>query len=543
MYKSCCLCNISNMVLDIKNLPENEQISKRQAISLLSQQEEKYQSQIDYLEEQLRLLRNELFGRKSEKPHREDRDQLPLFAPSPEGQVPLNPDAEDEEISIASHKRKKRGRKPFPEHLTRVDVIHDLNDEDKMCDCGHQMSRIGQDECEKLDYIPAKIQVERHIRYKYACKNCEGVESDGPTIKIAPLPAQLIPKSNTTPGLLAHVITSKFVDALPLYRQQKIFARLGIELSRSTMSNWVIEASLRCQPLIDLLQNQIRGGPCINVDETTLQVLKEPGRHDTSKSYMWLYRGGPPDKLALVYQYAPSRSGQIAEEFIGDYQGYIQSDAFAGYNRFEKKPNIRLMGCWAHARRKFVEVVKVKKKIRSKRKNTKSLADEAVAFIGQLYRIEKQAREHELSFEQIGRLRQEESLPVLEQFKQWLDEKEPLVPPKSLLGKAIAYSLDNWQRLIVYVEDGRLKPDNNAAENAIRPFVVGRKNWLFAGHPRGAEASATFFSLIETAKANGLEPYAYLKYIFEQLPLTDEKEYSNLLPQNIDLEATCLPTV
>ena len=257
---------------------------------------------------------------------------------------------------------------------------------------------------------------------------------------------------------------------------------------------------------------------------------------------MWLYRGGVPDKPAFVYQYAASRSGQVAETFIGDYQGYVQSDAFAGYNRLERKPGIRLMGCWAHARRKFVAVTQAKKKIRSKRKNPKGLAEEALSFIRQLYRIEKKARENELPFEQIGRLRQKEAVPVLTRFKQWLDDKAPLVPPKSLIGKAIGYSLDNWRRLIVYVEDGRLRPDNNAAENAIRPFVVGRKNWLFAGHPRGAEAGATFFSLIETAKANKLEPYAYLRFIFEKLPLIEtNEEFRSLLPQNLDPEKIALP--
>jgi len=528
------------MSLDLQNLPDNESISKQQALLLLHQQGERYQSQIDYLEEQLRLLKNELFGRKSEKPTREDRDQLRLFNDSADAAV-AEPDTA-KQISVAPHKRKKRGRKPLPEHLPRVDVIHDLDESDKVCGCGHMMSRIGQDECEKLDYIPAKVQVERHIRYKYACKHCEGVESDGPTVKIAPPPAQLIPKSNATEGLLAHIITSKFTDALPLYRQQKIFTRLGLDLSRATMTNWIIAASGHCRPLIDLLQHEIRSGPLINVDETTLQVLKEPGRRNTSKSYMWLYRGGPPDKPALVYQYAPSRSGRIAEAFIGDYQGFIQSDAFAGYNRFANKPGIRLMGCWAHARRKFAAVIKAKKKIRSKRKNPKGLADEAMTFIGQLYRIEKQAREQALSFDRIGRLRQEKALPVLKQFRPWLDENAPLVPPKSLLGRAIGYSLDNWQRLVVYVEDGRLKPDNNAAENAIRPFVVGRKNWLFAGHPRGAEASATFFSLIETAKANGLEPFAYMQYLFGQLPLTAEQDYPKLLPGHINLKAAGFAT-
>lgn len=529
------------MNLDLASSPENQSISKEQVILLLRQQEEKYQAQIDYLKEQNRLLRNELFGRSSEKSVRENRDQLSLFTAAPVDQAPADGDTEELQITVASHRRKKRGRKPLPDHLPRVDIIHDLTEAEKMCDCGHQMSRIGQEQCEKLDYIPAKIQVLRHIRYKYACKHCQGVESDGPTVRIAPAPIQLIPKSNATAGLLAHILTCKFADALPLYRQQKIFARLGLDLSRSTMANWAIEVSTRCRALIDLLAEQIRGGPLINVDETTLQVLKEPGRRNTSKSYMWIYRGGEPDKPALVYQYAPSRSGQVAEKFIGDYRGYVQSDAFAGYNRLEHKPYIRLLGCWAHARRKFVEVIKAKKKIRSNRKNPRGLADEAITFIEKLYRIEKQAREQQLSFEQIGSLRQKEALPILERFKQWLAEKAPIVPPKSLLGKAIAYSMDNWQRLIVYVEDGRLKPDNNAAENAIRPFVVGRKNWLFAGHPRGAEASATFFSLIESAKANALEPYAYLRYLFVNLPLAESKrDYHLLLPQNINPEEICL---
>jgi len=531
------------MNFDLASLSDSQSISKEQALLLFRQQEEKYQSQIDYLEEQLRLLRNELFGRKSEKPPREDHDQIPLFNKQPEVSDDTATETEEDTVVIPSHSRRKRGRKPLPEHLPRVDVIHDLNDDEKMCACGHVMSRIGQEQCEKLDYIPARIQVLRHIRYKYACKHCEGVESDGSTVKIAPPPTQLIPKSNATEGLLAHVFTSKFADGLPLYRQQKIFARLGLDLPRSTMANWAIEASIRCKPLIALLQLEIRGGPLINVDETTLQVLKEPGRRDTSKSYMWLYRGGVPEKPALVYQYAPSRSGQVAEDFIGNYQGYVQSDAFAGYNRLEDKPLIRLMGCWAHARRKFFAVIKVKKKIRSNRKNPKSLADDALEFIGQLYRLEKQAREQELGPDQIRQLRQDKAVPVLNQFKKWLNEKSPLAPPKSLLGEAIAYTLGNWPRLIVYVEDGLLKPDNNAAENALRPFVVGRKNWLFAGHPRGAEATAIFFSLIETAKANRLEPYAYLKYVFERLPLTDEKDYRRLLPGNVDRDATAIPSL
>ena len=519
--------------MDFSSLSDDQSLTKQQVLLLFSQVEEKYQTQIDYLEEQNRLLRNELFGRRSEKGVEIDHNQLTLFTHTVEAP---ETDQDPEPIAVSSHKRKKRGRKPLPEHLERVDVVHDLSEQEKMCSCGHPMDRIGQDECEKLDYIPAKVQVLRHIRLKYACKHCEGVYDDGPTVRIAPVPAQLIPKSNATAGLLAHLVTSKFADGLPLYRQQKIFARLDLDLSRSTMANWAIQASIRCRPLIEFLRQDIRGGPMINVDETTLQVLKEQGRRNTSKSYMWIYRGGDPERPSLVYQYHPSRSGQVAVDFIGsDYQGYVQSDAFSGYDRLEKYPGIVQLGCWAHVRRKFIDVIKVKKKIRSNLKNPRTLADEAVDYIRGLYRIEKHARHQELSPEQIVELRQTEARPILDKFKTWLESKKPIVPPKSLLGKAIDYALSNWDRLIVYIQDGRLKPDNNAAENAIRPFVIGRKNWLFAGNPRGAEASATFFSLIETAKANGLEPYAYLRYLFETLPLIEnEDEYRSLLPQYVD---------
>ncbi len=349
---------------------------------------------------------------------------------------------------IPAHTRKKRGRKPLPEHLPRVEIIHDLPEEQKVCACGAALSRIGQDTCEKLDYVPAKVRVLRHIRYKYACKCCEGVEDDGPTVKIAPAPVQLIEKSMATDGLLAHIIVSKFADALPLYRQQKIFARLGVDLSRAAMANWVVQAAERCAPLIELLEQEIRSGPLIQMDETPLQVLKEPGRA-----------------------------------------------------------------------------------------NTKTLADEALDYIGKLYQIEKLARESQMSIEQIHVLRQEKTQPILEAFEKWLQKTQPLTPPQGLLGIAINYALRNWDKLTVYTGDGRLKPDNNAAENAIRPFVLGRKNWLFAGAPNGADAAANFFSLIETARANGLEPHSYLRCLFEQLPIVkDPNEYRALLPQNIDPE-------
>lgn len=516
------------MNADLSTLSDDALVSKQDVLAL----EVKYQEKIHYLEERIRLLQNELFGRKSEKRYPEPDLQLPMFADEPE--CDLEPTCEDT-VTIAPHKRKRRGRKPLPDHLPRVDVIHDLDEEEKMCQCGDVLSCIGQDTCEKIDYVPAKVRVLRHIRYKYACKSCEGIEDDGPTVKIAPAPVQLIEKSNATEGLLAHIVVSKFADALPLYRQEKIFSRIDIDLSRATMANWVIKAAQYCSPLIQCLQNEIRSGPLINMDESPLQVLKEPGRANASKSYMWVFCGGVPDHPTVLYQYHPTRGGQAALNFLDEYQGYIQSDDFGGYDYLGKKQSIIHLGCWAHVRRKFFDVVKVRKKHRGKHDNPKTLADQAIDYIGRLYQIENQIRQDHLAPDQIYQRRQEQSKPILDQFKNWLDATEPLTPPKGLLGKAIGYTLNNWDKLIVYITNGLLRPDNNVAENAIRPFVVGRKNWLFAGSPKGAHASATFFSLIETAKANELEPFAYLRCLFEQLPLVkDQNDYRALLPQYID---------
>ncbi len=528
------------MDLDLSSLPDDASELKKFFVAYCIEsekrhqaQEQKYQEQIDYLEERIRLLQNELFGRKSEKLLVQPIDQMALFE-TPAVEPPDIDPSDDEQIVIPEHTRKKPGRKPLPEDLPRIEVVHDLAEEEKTCGCGCRLSQVGKDTAEKLDIVPAKIRVIRHIRLKYACKNCEGVEDDGPTVRIAPVPLQLIPKGIGTEGLLAHVIICKFADALPLYRQEKIFDRMGVDLSRATMSNWVVTVAQSCQPLLLLMEKEIRSGPLINADETPLQVLKEPGRLNTSKSYMWVYVGGDPDHPVRLYQYHPTRSGTVALEFLKGYQGYLQSDAFSGYDYLDQQDNICLLGCWAHVRRKFMDVLKAKKKIRSKT-NPKSLADEAVLMIQKLYRTEKYARVKELDLDGIYALRQEESKPILEQFKTWLDEKKHITPPKGLLGTAIQYALNNWSKLVVYIEDGCLPIDNNIAENAIRPFVVGRKNWLFAGHPRGADASAAFFSLIETAKANGLEPYAYLRYLFENLPLAEnDADHQSLLPQRVD---------
>jgi transposase len=513
------------MKFDSATLPDDHVQLKQMLVDF----QDHHDRETTILLEQIRHLRAQLFGRKSEKTVVEDGPQpLPLFdMPEPSG----DEDSEDT-VHVPAHDRKKRGRRPLPDNLPRVERIHDIADADKICGCGCELSRIGEEVSEQLDIIPAKVQVIRHIRPKYACKNCEGVEDNGPAVKIAPVPPQIIPRSIAGPGLLAHVLTGKFVDHMPFYRQEKQFFRLGVELSRTSMCNWAMQAASACQPLLNLLQDEVLSSSLIQADETTLQVLREPGRSPTSKSYMWVFRRGDPDRPVLIYQYHPTRSGDVAKAFLRDFAGYVQTDGYIGYDFLDHVEGVRHIGCWAHARRKFMDVIK------AQGKNRKSgSGDKALSYIRKLYKLEKNAHRQNLTPDEIFTLRQEQAKPVLDNFKKWLLKKSGQTPPKGLLGMAVTYTLNQWERLVGYIEDGCLSPDNNMAENSIRPFVVGRKNWLFSGTPEGAEASALLYSLIETARANKLEPYAYLRYIFEKLPLASSlEEYELLLPWNIDPE-------
>jgi transposase len=492
--------------------------------------------EIDRLNDIIRLLRHALFAPKTEKAKAPvgENPQLYLF------DMPENPPAADddepvEEIEVPGYTRSKKGRKPLPADLPRVDVVHDITADEKICECGCELSRIGEDISEKLDIVPARIRVIRHIRPKYACKNCDSLADDTKTVKIAPPPAQIIPKGIATAGLLAHTLIGKFCDSLPFYRQEKQFKRLGIDIPRQSMCNWAMKASDACQNLLDLLLDDIRGGPLINVDETPVQVLNEPGRSATQKSYMWLFRGGTSERPIVLYRYSPTRSGDVAKLFLNNYQGVVQTDGYKGYDFLDSWHGIIHVACWAHARRKFMDVKKG-----SGSKKTGS-ADKALALIRNLYALEKKAKAEELTPEAIYEMRQSQAKPIMARFKAWLDQKKNNVPPKSLLGKAVNYCHNQWHRLENYIKDGNAGIDNNAAENAIRPFVVGRKNWLFSGTPEGAAASALLFSLIETAKANKLEPYSYLRYLFEKLPVTATDNLKTLLPTHLTANDLKLP--
>jgi len=485
-----------------------------------------HEKEKDILLEQINLLRAQLYGRKAEKVHPGDGPQpLPLFdMPEPEG---VEDEKEDDGIYIPAHTRKKRGRRPLPDDLPRVEKIHDIDD--KTCGCGCELSRIGEEVSEQLDIIPAQVRVIRHIRPKYACKNCEGVQNDGPTVRIAPVHPQIIPKSIASPGLLAHILTAKFVDHLPFYRQEKQLMRIGVDVSRTSMCRWAMRVATECQPLLNLLKEEIQTGNYVNIDETPLQVLKEPCRSPTSKSYMWIFRRGDPEKPVLLYEYHSTRSGDAAIEFLRDFQGYVQTDGYSGYTFLDTKKGVCHIGCWAHARRKFMDVIKAQGKNRKA-----GAADQALKYIRALYKLEKEAKKQGLSIDEIFQMRQNKAKPILDDFEKWLAKKKLQTLPKGLLGKAITYTMNQWHRLAGYIEHGQLSPDNNMAENSIRPFVIGRKNWLFSGTPDGAEASALLYSLIETAKANKLEPYAYLRHVFERIPTaTTLEKIEALLPWNV----------
>lgn len=508
--------------MDIRSLPDDPAVLKRIIAD--------HQTQITQLEQRIRLLNLIIYGPKSEKkPRTGQEQQLSLFDEAEQTAEEHKPQTFEEACAPASTRR-KRGRRPIPADLPRVEIVHDLPESEKTCPCGRVLVRIGEEVSEKLDIVPAKIQVIRHIRPKYACRTCEGVEDDGPTVKTAPIPPQIIPQGIVTPGLLAHIAVAKYADALPLYRQEDQFMRLGLDISRGTLAGWMIRVAKACDPLIDMMIEEIRSGPIVNMDETTVQVLAEPGRANTTKSYMWIARGGIPEKPVVLFRYHPTRAGSVAAEILGDFKGYLQTDGYSGYEALGEREGLRHLGCLAHVRRKFFEI---EKSAGNKAKG--GTAHAVLDLIGKLYSVEHQAEKQKLDSEQIKALRAEKSRPILDKLKALFDARIATTPPKSLLGRAIGYALKLWDRLVVYLEDGRLRPDNNLAENAIRPFAVGRKNWLFSGHPRGADASAAIYSLIETAKANGLEPYRYLRHLFEHLPAaTTDAQRKALLPQHID---------
>lgn len=462
-------------------------------------------AKLKWYEEQFRLLQHHRFGASSEK----SVDQLDLFN---EAESILDTREEsgrdDDDLETITYQRKKPGRKPLSKNIPREIVRYELPESEQVCSCGHALHEAGEDRSEQLEIIPAQIKVIEHVQVKYGCRACEN------GIITVPKPAQPIPRSFASASLLAYIIVAKFMDSLPLYRQEMIFKRLSIDLSRATLSNWVLKSAELLMPFYDRLQAHLIQQKFIQADETTLNVIHD-GRETKSKSYMWLYQSGSheAEHPVVLYDYQATRAGQHAKTFLQGFSGYLQVDGFAGYHVMEAEDCV-LVGCMAHARRKFDEALKTLPK--ASRGNKVGMVQTALRKITRLYAIEKQIKA--LSVEQRYLIRQEKSKPILNDLKQWCDQSVTKTSKDSVLGKAIRYTLNQWTYLIRYLDNGNLQIDNNAAERHIKPFVIGRKNWLFNQTPRGADASAVLYSLVQTAIANNLEPFEYLKYLLTELP-------------------------
>ena len=477
---------------------------------------------VSLLEERLKAHLRTLFDAKSEVRGTEQKD---MFFNEAEALAPTGmPVAEEAtpDIEIPAHTRKKRGRKPLDPNLPRDIVRHELPESERICaHDGAALVEIGVEISEQLDIVPQQVRVIQHQRVKYACPCCDE------SIKVTPAPARIIPKGLLTASALAWVVTSKYMDALPLYRQAALLGRFGGDLSRTTLAASIVKVGDAVQPIINLLRDHLLEADLIHADETTLQVLKEPGRAAQTKSYLWAQASGtgPPIRL---FGYAPGRGGtHAADLYAGIRQGAVlMTDGYEVYNGIARAHGLVHLGCWAHCRRYFVEAEAV---IPKKARGAEQPATQFISAIAELYAVEARAREKTAA--ERAQLRAQRSRSVLTRIEAMLLTHLHSVAPTSLLGKALHYLEAQWPKLIRYVENGTWPIDNNACENAIRPFVVGRRNWLFADTVAGANASANLYSLIETCKANRIDPFGYLVNLFRLLPRAQTvDDFEALLP-------------
>lgn len=474
------------------------------------------------VKEQIAWFRKQVFDRSSEKSSADVSVRQGQLFNEVEAIARHNP-ASEESVAIPAHTRRKKGRRAISKDLPRIDVIHDLTEDQKICaQDGQPLTKIGEVVSEQLDYVPAKLRVLRHVRYKYVCKACRS----------APVTAEratsLIPKSLASPSLLAHITTAKYVDGLPLYRQERQFQRLGLELNRATMANWMIRIGESAAPVVERLHTLANRSALIHMDETRIQVLRSH-KAPTADHWVWVRAAGPPKQRIVLFDYDPSRGQSAPARLLDDFAGVLLTDGYNVYDRVAQAKGLRHAGCWAHARRYFNDAKKIAQ-------DDASASKQALNTIGQLYRIEKQLRSKNAAADEILKARQQRSKPITNDFFAWLETLAHQVVPKSTLGKAVHYTLGQKAKLTQFLDDANIPLDNNRAENAIRPYVVGRKAWLFADGQSGAIASTRLYSLVETAKANGKEPHAYLAALYEQLPHANSVEdIDALLPWTIEL--------
>lgn len=469
------------------------------------------------LREQVKYLLAKRYSRSSEKFVHPDQmklfDEAELSTLDPSDQLPQEP----EEVIVPEHKRKRGKRAPLPSYLPTHRIEYTLPDDELVGPDGEQYVKIGEEVSKQLDIIPADVRILEHVRFKYAVKDQEELG-----VKIANITGQAIPKSLASNGLLAHIVQNKYQYHLPLYRQMQIWKDLDVEIQDNSMSRWMLQLGDLVSPLIKQQLAEIKKHGHVHADETRVTVINEKNRKVDKGShggFMWVYT----NQNGTVFDYQSSRSGEHVASILGDFTGYVQSDAYSGYNILFDGTQRKSVGCWAHARRKFTDVVKSSKKA--------TVAQYVIKEIQKLYKIEDRAKKAHLTPNEIYHYRQKYAIPILKKLHDFLKSKQTQVPPKLMLGKAIAYVLNHWEALFRYTEDGILTIDNNPAERAIKPFAVGRKNWLFCGNTKAAQAAANLYSLIESAKKYDLKVFDYLKFVFKNIrEAKTEEQLQALLP-------------
>lgn len=496
-----------------------------------------------YLEEQNRLWQLLHFGPKSEKLTKEDGKYARLFDEAEDEAFRQELDSITEEEKEPSEKKKKSRKRglnatnQLPDGIPQKEVVYNLTEEEKICGCGCKMDHIGYEEVKRLGIKPAEIFVILEKREKVACSCCDGIDledSGENAIRCAEGKKHIVPGGIASESLIAWSLSEKYEYTLPFYRQEKRFSQIGAKISRANLCNWAIKASQACRPLVEQLKAHIRSGTAVNADESHLQVLREKGRKAQSKSWMWLFVGGPPDKKAVYFHYDPGRDSDVPKEFLSGFSGYLQTDGYKAYNTALKSLNegkeesdrIHHALCWAHARRRFEKCWKTTNDPHGKH---------GLLIIKDLFNLEK-LRER-MGEEEFRLARKKRANEIFNEFYSWAEKLYAETLPKSLLGDALSYTINNREGLERYTDHPELTPSNNIAENAVRPFVVGRKNYLFSATPNGAEASASIYSLIETAKLHGLIPYHYLLYVFDRILYANTpKKIEALLPWNLSAE-------